>query len=72
MADVGLNIFDRMAAVALEPISDERLGREPKLDDEPAGEVFRLYLAAFFLPKGAGERLRPAPIRILASEPPMN
>ena len=40
-----------LSGVALVPVPVKGFGREPKLDDEIAGEVLRLDLAAFLLPQ---------------------
>ncbi len=46
-----LNVLDGLSGIAFEPLAIERLGGEPKLDDQVAGEVQRLDLAALFLPE---------------------
>jgi hypothetical protein len=46
-----LNLRDRLPGVALIPVPVEGLGRDPKLDDEVAGEVLRLGLAALLAPE---------------------
>ena len=40
-----------LAGVALVPVPVELLGHEPELDDEVAGQVLRLGLAALFPPE---------------------
>jgi hypothetical protein len=65
-----LNVRDRLAGVALVPGLVELLGRRSELDDEIAGQVLRLGLAALFAPQ-AEERGLIAAMMMRASEPPM-
>src|SRR5262245_38457498 len=51
MLDLSLHLRDDMPGVALEPLPIEGLGHDTKLDDEIAGEILRLGLAAFFAPQ---------------------
>ncbi len=48
---MALDIAEDLASVAFEPVSVEEFGDHTELDDEIAGEVLRLQLAAFFPPK---------------------
>ena len=49
--DVLLHIGDDLTGIGLVPASIEVFGDRPELDDEVAGQVFWLDLAAFFLPQ---------------------
>jgi hypothetical protein len=51
MDEPSLDIFDQVAGVVLIPPSIEVLGRNAKLDDQGAGQVVRLGLAALFPPQ---------------------
>ena len=51
MPDMRLHVRDDLPGIGLVPAPVELLGNGPKLDDEVAGEVLRLDLAAFFPPK---------------------
>jgi hypothetical protein len=51
MLDPTLNPGEDLAGVAFEPVAVEGFGDDPELDDEVAGEVLRLNLAAFLLPQ---------------------
>ncbi len=51
--DSALDILQRLAGIALEPVPIEGLGCEPELDDEVSGQVLGLDLAALFPPKVA-------------------
>ena len=44
-------VGEDLAGVAFEPVAVEGLGHHPELDDEVAGEVLRLDLAALFPPQ---------------------
>jgi len=46
-----LDVHDRLASIALEPAAVEVLGDRPELDEEVAGEIFCLYLAALLAPE---------------------
>ena len=48
---MALDIAEDLAGVAFEPVPVERLGDHPELDDEIAGEVLRLDLAALLAPE---------------------
>jgi hypothetical protein len=43
-----LNAFNDLPGIALKPVPVEAFGRDPELDDEVAGEVLRLGLAATY------------------------
>ena len=47
---LALDIREDLAAVGLEPAPVQVFGRKPKLNDEIAGQILRLDLAAFLLP----------------------
>ena len=51
MADLPLDIGDDLPGIGLVPAPVKLLGDHPELDDEVAGEVLRLDLAAFFPPQ---------------------
>ena len=51
MPDAALDIGEDLAGIALIPGPIEGLGREPELDDEVAGEVLGLDLAALLAPE---------------------
>ena len=51
MPNLALDVFEDLAGIALVPVPIERFGHEAKLDDEVAGEVLRLDLAAFLPPE---------------------
>ena len=51
MRSVPLHVADDLAGVGLVPAPVEVLGRDAELDDEIAGEVLRLDLAALLLPE---------------------
>ena len=70
MADPALDIFNDLPGRALVPLPVQGFGREPELDDEIAGQVFRLGLAAFLAPEPQQGGLV-VPMIIRASEPPM-
>jgi len=70
MADSALHIINDLAGIALIPAPVQVLSRKPELDDEIAGQILRLDLAALLMPC----RMRAAsslPMMIRASEPPM-
>jgi hypothetical protein len=46
-----LDAFDGLPGIALVPMSVEGFGHEAELDDEVAGQVLRLDLAAFLSPE---------------------
>ena len=46
-----LDVGDDLTGIGLVPASIEVLGHHPELDDEIAGQVLRLDLAALLLPK---------------------
>ena len=48
---MALDIAEDLAGIAFEPMPIEGLGDHPELDDEVAGEILRLDLAALFPPK---------------------
>ena len=70
MPDPALHVADLPAGVALVPRAVELLGRPPELDDEVAGQVLGLGLAAFLAPK-LNQAASSSPMMIRASEPPM-
>ena len=49
--DPTLDVFDGLPRIALVPDPIERLGHQAELDDEVAGEVLGLGLAALFPPE---------------------
>ena len=51
MFDAALNVFDDPPGIALVPCAVERLGGDPELHDEVAGQVLWLGLSAFLAPK---------------------
>ena len=51
MPDPPLDVRDDLAGIALVPMPVEVLGHQAELDDEVAGEVLRLDLAAFLPPE---------------------
>ena len=51
MLHPALDVGEDLAGIAFEPVAVEGLGDDPELDDEVAGEVLRLDLAAFFPPE---------------------
>ena len=51
VAHPALDVFDPCPVVALVPLPVQGFSREPELDDEIAGQVFRLGLAPFFAPE---------------------
>ena len=51
MLHMALDIAEDLAGVAFEPVPVEGLGDHPELDDEVAGEVLGLDLAALFPPQ---------------------
>ncbi len=51
MPDVPLDVRDDLAGIGLVPAPVEVLGGQAELDDEVAGEVLRLDLAALFPPQ---------------------
>src|SRR5262245_60639676 len=51
MADVLLKIGDHLTRIGLVPAPIEVLGHDPELDDQIAGQILRLDLAALFPPK---------------------
>ena len=51
MPDLALNVCNDLACVGLIPASVKVLGYDPELDDEVAGEILRLDLAALFPPQ---------------------
>jgi hypothetical protein len=68
--DPPLDVLDGLAGVALVPAPVEVLGHGAELDDQVAGEVLRLDLAAL-LPPQAEQGGSSSPMMIRASEPPM-
>ena len=61
MADGPLHVGDRLAGIGLIPAPIEVLGHYPKLDDEIAGEILRLDLAALFAPEPKQSELHRRP-----------
>jgi hypothetical protein len=51
MLHPALDVRDRLAGVALVPTPVEVLGYGPELDDQVAGKILRLDLAALLLPE---------------------
>jgi len=51
MADLSLDIRDDLTSIGLVPTPVKRLGSNPELDDEIAGQVLRRNLAAFLPPQ---------------------
>ena len=51
MSDVLLNVGDDLPGIGLVPTAVQLLGHRPELDDEVAGQVLRLSLAALFPPQ---------------------
>jgi hypothetical protein len=51
MADVALNVSDDLPGIGLVPPPVQLLGHDPKLNDEIAGQVLRLSLAALLPPQ---------------------
>ena len=51
MPDLPLDVRDDLPGIALVPAPIEVLGDQAELDDEVAGEVLRLDLAALFPPE---------------------
>jgi hypothetical protein len=51
MPDLPLDICKDLAGIGLIPAPVQVLGRQPQLDDEIAGQILWLDLAALFLPK---------------------
>ena len=49
--DPTLDVFDGLPRIALVPVPIEGLGHQAELDDEVAGQVLGLGLAALFPPK---------------------
>ena len=59
MPDVPLDVGDDLTGVGLIPAPIEILGHRPELDDEIAGQILRLDLAALLSPEpqqGASHR----------------
>ena len=50
MPDPALDLGEDLAGIAFEPAPIEGFGDHPELDDEVAGQVLRLDLAALFSP----------------------
>jgi hypothetical protein len=46
-----LHICDRPPGISFKPLAIEGFGHDPKLNDEVAGEVFRLDLAPLLAPE---------------------
>ena len=82
MPDPPLDVCDDLTGIALVPAPVEVLGDEAELDDEVAGEVLGLDLAALFSPKakqgglvvahddpgvGAADEVPPVRARILST-----
>ena len=61
MLDVALDVRNAPAGIAFVPGAVELFGRGPELHDEVAGQVLRLGLAAFLLPKANAVPLRRCP-----------
>jgi len=57
MPDPALDVGDGAPRIALIPSPVERLGGDAELDDEVIAEIFRLGLAALFLPQPVQGRL---------------
>ena len=57
MADLPLDVRDGLPGIGLVPAPVQLLGGQAELDDEVAGEVLGLDLAAFFSPKAKQRRL---------------
>ena len=57
MPDAPLDVGNHLAGIGLVPAPVEVLGHHSKLDDEIAGQVLRLGLAALFPPKPQERRL---------------
>jgi hypothetical protein len=55
--DATLDVFDGLAGIALVPEPVEIFGDPAELDDEVAGQVLRLGLAALFPPEAEQGRL---------------
>ena len=70
MPDLPLDVGDDLTGIGLVPAPVQLLGRQPELDDEVAGEVLRLGLAALFPPQ-PDRAASSLPMMIRASEPPM-
>ena len=51
MPDLPLDVRDDLTGIGLVPAPVQLLGGEAELDDEVAGEVFRLDFAAFLPPQ---------------------
>ena len=51
MPDYTLDVGDHLPGIGLIPAPIEVLGHHPKLDDEIAGQILRLGLAALFPPE---------------------
>ena len=51
MPEPMLDAFDGLPGIALVPMPVEGFGRQPELDDEVAGEVFRLDFAPLLAPQ---------------------
>jgi hypothetical protein len=69
MADVALNVSDDLPGIGLVLLPVQLLGHDPKLDDEIAGQVLRLSLAAL-LPPQPHQGGFTSPVVIRAPEPP--
>ena len=70
MPNVLLHIRDDLAGIGLIPTAVELLCHRSKLDNEVAGEVVRVSLAAFLSPEPL-QCVLIIPIMIRASEPPI-
>ena len=57
MPDLPLDVRDDLTGIGLVPAPVQLLGGQAELDDEVAGQVLRLDLAAFFPPKPEERRL---------------
>ena len=51
MADLPLDVRNHLDRIGLKPAPIKLLGHHPELDDEIAGQVLRLDLAALFPPE---------------------
>ena len=71
MPDPLLDVGDHLPGVSLIPMPIEVFGDPPELNDEVSRQVLGLGLAAFLPPKPDAGPLRPTPMMIRASEPPM-
>ena len=70
MADLPLDVRDDLTGVGLVPAPVQLLGGRAELNDQVAGQVLWLNLAAFFPPQPQQDGLV-IPMMIRASEPPM-